>query len=74
MLELPVILPRLLLSLCLAPSSSLFVLLFLNVTFLIVSLRSPQQHNAAKGNLQNTEMLAWKGFSSLPAIYLSLPL
>lgn len=38
MLELPVILPRLLLSLCLAPSSSVFVLLFLNVTILIFSL------------------------------------
>lgn len=68
MLELPVILPRLLLSLCLAPSSSVFVLLFLNVTILIFSLRGPQQDKAAKANLQNTEMLAWKGFSSLSAI------
>lgn len=41
----------------------MFVLLFLNVTILIFSWWGPQQHNTAKGNLQNTDLLAWKGYS-----------
>lgn len=42
---------------------SVFVLFLVNVTILIFSLWGPWQHNVAKGNLQNTGLLAWKGCS-----------
>jgi len=68
--SIPIILPRLCLSLHLAPSSSVFVLLFLNATVLIFSLQGPQQHNAAKCRIASLEGM----FSSLSATQLPLPL
>lgn len=47
----------------------MFVLFFLNVTVLIFSLQGSQLHNVAKGNLQNTELLAWKGCSLAYLLY-----
>lgn len=55
----------------LSPSSSVSILLFLSVTVLIFCLWGPEQHNAAKGNLQNTAALGRDVLS--PTCYTASP-